>query len=168
MFLNRDSSVGVVTGYGLNYSGLFLDGTRDYPVVRHDRVLAPTSFLASGYLGLISRGLSDLGLKMSDHLLVESVPFTRNHDEIGYFIMFYMFAMLVDNACKKGTQFSRTLFNTLPVNAAVATLITRFTWSRSRTFSEDTEVFKLPHKKKSKILTSGDLCGRSYGYLLTL
>lgn len=56
MFLNRDSSVGVVTGYRLNYSGLVLDGVKDASVLRHDRVLAPTSFLASGYLGLKSRG----------------------------------------------------------------------------------------------------------------
>ena len=101
MLLNRDSSVGVVTGYGLNYSGLFLDGARDSPALRHDRVLAPTSFVASGYLGLISRGLSGLGLNVTNHFLVESVPFTWGHDEIGYFIMFYFFPMLVDNACKQ-------------------------------------------------------------------
>jgi hypothetical protein len=58
------------------------------------------------------------------------------------------------------------LFSTLPGTAAVATLIRRCRWSRSRTFSEDTEVFRLPHKKKSKKLKSGDLCGHSYGYLL--
>jgi hypothetical protein len=113
MFLNRNRSVGVVTGYCLNYSGLFLGGARDSPALRHDRVLAPTSFLASGYLGLISRGLSGLGLKVTNHLLVEGVPFTWNHDEIGYFIMFYLFALLVDNACKHVNQYSRTLFNTL-------------------------------------------------------
>ena len=56
MFLNRDSSVGVVTGYGLKYRGLVLDGARDFSALRHDRFLTPTSFLASGYLGLISRG----------------------------------------------------------------------------------------------------------------
>ena len=166
MFLNRDSSVGVVTGYGLNYSGLLLDGARDSPALRHDRVLAPTSFLASGYLGLMSRGLSGLGLKVTNHLLVEGVPFTWNHDEIGCFIMFYLFAVLVDNACKQVTQFSSTLFNTLHVTAAVAKLIRRCRWSRSRTFSEDTDVFRLPHKKKSKKLKSGDLCGHSYGYFL--
>jgi hypothetical protein len=166
MFLNRDRSVGVVIVYGLNYSGLVLNGARDSPALRHDRVLVPTSFLVSGYLGLISRGLSGLSLKVTNHLLVEGVPFTWNHDEIGYFIMFYLFAMLVDNACKQVTQFSRTLFDTLPVNAAVATLIRRCRWSRSRTFSEDTEVFSLPHKNKSKKLKSDDLCDRSYGYLL--
>ena len=80
--------------------------------------------------------------------------------------MIYLFAMLVDNVCKQVTQFSRTLFNTLPITAAVATLIRRCRWARSRTFSEDTEVFRLPHKKTPKRLKSGDLCGHSYSYLL--
>lgn len=56
MFLNRDSSFGVVTGYGLNYSGLILDGATDSAALRHARFLAPTNFVASGFLGLISRG----------------------------------------------------------------------------------------------------------------
>lgn len=103
---------------------------------------------------------------MTQHLLVEGVLFTWNHGEIGYFIMFYLFAILVDNACKHVTQFSRTFFSMLPVTAAMPILIRRCMWFRSRTFSEDTEVFRLPHKKKSKKLKSGDLCGHSYGCLL--
>ena len=76
--------------------------------------------------------------------------------------VFYLFAMLVDDAGKQVTQFSRTLLNPLPVTAALATLLRRCMWSRSRTFSEDTEVFRLPHKNKSKKLKSGDRCGHSY------
>jgi hypothetical protein len=56
--------------------------------------------------------------------------------------MFCLFAMLVDNTCKKVTQFRLTFFNTLPVAAAETALIRRCRWSRSNTFCEDTEVFR--------------------------
>jgi hypothetical protein len=81
---NRDSSVGIATGYGLEDQGV---GVRDPVGVRiftspsgPDRLWGPLHLLSNGYLGLFPRGLSVRGVKLTTHL--QLVPMSRKSGSI--------------------------------------------------------------------------------------
>jgi hypothetical protein len=73
---SRDSTVGILTGYGLDDRGV---GVR-VPIKsrifsssrRPDRPLGPPSLLSNGYRGLFSRRLSGGSMKLTTHLQLVS------------------------------------------------------------------------------------------------
>jgi hypothetical protein len=63
---SRDSSVGIATGHRLDGPGL-IPGSATSSQQRPDRLWGPPSLLSNGYRGLLPRGRSSRGVKLTTH-----------------------------------------------------------------------------------------------------
>jgi hypothetical protein len=81
---SRDSAFGIATGYGLDggeVAVLVPVGSRIFSSPRcPDRLWGPPSLLSDGYPGLFPRGLSGLGVKLTNHF--QLVPRSRKRGPI--------------------------------------------------------------------------------------